>query len=402
MVYFYIRVLCGKDRAESVRNHFGISTAKRPPGKLLWIHAASVGESLSALTYINHIKNQNLNVLLTTVTVTSADIVHSKIEKIPNCVHQFVVSDNPVWIKRFLDYWNVDVAVFLESEIWPNIVHELYKRKIPIFLLNARLSSKSFKRWNWVRRSISEILGKYSGILAQSEIDAERFSHFSSRNVHKIDNLKYANAILPCNQDLLQKLRASSGGRKIFVAASTHEGEEEVVLEAHKIMSRKFDVFTVIVPRHTTRVRKICDEIIAKDLSFFLRSEIDSCSGKYDVCVVDTFGEVGTFFRLADVCFVGGSLVPIGGHNLYEPVSLGKPVLHGPHVENALEVCNLLHKNGVAFKVHDESEIAEICARFFEDEKLAEKIRDRAVSLTNNKSLEQIDRMIDLKKLGLA
>lgn len=401
--YFYFRILCGKDRIDSIKNHFGISTAKRPSGKLLWIHAASVGESLSALTYINHIKKKyfDLNILLTTITVTSADILRSKIEKISNCIHQFVVADNPIWIKKFFDYWNVDTAIFLESEIWPNIIEELHERKIPIFLLNARLSPKSFRRWNYISGFISETLKKFNGILAQSEIDFERFSHFSPQNVYRIDNLKYANAILPCNEDLLKKFRENNEGRKIFVAASTHEGEEKIILEAHKIMKQKFDnIFTIIIPRHINRVKKICEEITSKNLRFFLRSEIDSCQGKYDVCLVDTFGEVGTFFRLANVCFVGGSLIPIGGHNIYEPVSLGKPVLHGPHMENALEICDLLHKNEVAFEVYNEQDISEICIKLFEDKKLANKIKNKALSLTNNKSLEQIDKIIDLNKLS--
>lgn len=406
VVYFYIRCLYGKDKIDCVKNHFGIASIKRPDGNLIWIHAASIGESTSALTFINHIKKQfpDLNILITTITVTSAEILYPKISKISNCYHQFVVADSPDWIKKFLDYWKIDVAVFLESEIWPNIVEALHGREIPTYLLNARLSPKSFGCWKICKKFFSEILEKFNCILAQSELDEERYRFFSSNNVQRIDNLKYANAVLPCNDALLQIFKKACANKKVFVAASTHEKEEDVILEAHKKLREKFNLVTIIIPRHLTRISRVCEIIEKHGCSFSLRSSIDTELGNVcdqnisEVYCVDTFGEVGTFFRLADVCFVGGSLVPIGGHNIYEPAALKKPVLHGPFMDNALEVRDFLRSNNIAFEVKDHGDICNVFSRLIEEENLMNDVTMAASKLTKNEALQKIDDIMKLKR----
>jgi 3-deoxy-D-manno-octulosonic-acid transferase len=399
-IYFYIRCLCGKDRIESVENHFGVATVQRPTGALIWIHAVSIGESTTALTYINHIKKQfpELNILLTTITVTSADILSSKIAKIRGCHHQFMVADNPVWIERFLDHWKPSAVFFLESEVWPSTVDSIYRRGIPLFLLNARLSPRSFGRWRLLKSFFKANLEKFTCILAQSRIDEERFRFFSPGNTRLIDNLKYANDLLPCNDSLLKTFQKICKNKKIFVAASTHEGEEEIILEAHRKLKSKFNLVTFIIPRHLDRIKKICEVFKSHDINFSLRSE-NNFSSNVEVFCVDTFGEVGTFFRLADVCFVGGSLVPVGGHNIYEPVALGKPVLHGPFMDNALEVMNMLKQKQVAFEVKNADEIYEICFALLLNSEKLEKISKLAMAATQNKSLEQIDTAVALQKI---
>ncbi|GHU11474.1 3-deoxy-D-manno-octulosonic acid transferase [Alphaproteobacteria bacterium] len=434
-VYFYSRCFYGKDRIGSVCNHFGKATIPRPAGKLIWVHAASVGESTAALTFINHIKKKftDLNVLITTITVTSFDILKPKIEKISNCHHQYAVADNPRWIKRFMDHWKVDVAVFLESEIWPNTMEELEKRKIPTFLLSARLSPKSFKRWCMVREFFSKVVGKFDAILAQSSLDEERFRHFSPENTKLIDNLKYANALLPCNDKLLEVFQKLCKNKRVLVAASTHEKEEEAIIEAHIKLKKEFDIVTIIIPRHLTRVKRVCETIQKYGLSFSLRTVVapqaftnsnstsqiqsahDETDGKAisagaasteaenarvaDTYCIDSFGEVGTFFRIADVCFVGGSLVPIGGHNIYEPVAIGKPVLHGPFMDNALEIRDFLHSHDVAFEVHDANEIYDVCYRLLSDANLLKKFSETAQKITKNESLAKIDEIMQLEKI---
>lgn len=408
-LYFYIRCLYGKDRIESVKNHFGIATIKRPEGKFIWIHAASIGESTAALTFINHIKKKfpDLSILITTITVTSAEILYPKISKISNCYHQFVVADNPNWISKFLDYWNPKTAVFLESEIWPNTINALYDRKIPIYLLNARLSPKSFKRWKLFKGSFSKILRKFDCILAQSELDGERYRFFSNNNVQCIDNLKYANTVLPCNEVLLKTFEKLCVNKKVFVAASTHEKEEDIILEAHKKLRKKFDLITIIIPRHLKRVDRVCEIIRKHEFSFSLRSAMDHGSNILDhdskniseIYCVDTFGEVGTFFRLADVCFVGGSLVQIGGHNIYEPAALKKPVLHGPFMDNALEIRDFLHSNNIAFEVKNSDDIYNIFCKLAEDKNLMNSVIKTASKFTKNESLEKIDKVMQLERL---
>lgn len=396
-MYFYVRCLYGKDEVNGIVNHFGLATSKRPEGKLVWVHAASIGESTAALTYIKYLREQHpeLSVLITTITVTSANIIKPKIEKIGNCVHQFVVADNPAWVKKFLDYWQPETAIFLESEIWPNAIDELNRRKIPIFLLNARLSQKSFDRWRYFSGFLSDTLHKFTAILAQSDIDAERFSFFSKSNVKRIDNLKYANEPLPCDKELLKVFQKLCTGKKVFVAASTHENEEEIILEAHKKLRTIFSIVTIIIPRHLTRVSRVCEIFQQQKVAFSLRSDPKNDS---EVFCVDSFGEIGTFFRLADICFVGGSLVPVGGHNIYEPVALGKPVLHGPFMDNALEVRDLLTQKKVAFEVKNADDIFEICNDLFSDPTKLKQMVKLAAQIAKNESLKQIDRTIVFHK----
>lgn len=403
ILYFYIRCLFGKDNLKNVKNHFGIANIKRPLGKLIWIHAASIGESTSALTFINHIKKQfpDLNILITTITVTSAKILYTKIKNIPHCYHQFSVVDKTSWIKKFLTHWNIDAAVFLESEIWPNMIDILHQKQIPIFLLNARLSDRSFKRWKLIKTFFSNTLRKIDCILAQSPLDMQRYSFFSPTNTKLIDNLKYANAILPCNSELLTKFREICRCKKVFVAVSTHEKEEEIILAAHKQLKKYgHNLSTIIIPRHITRIKKIRDIIKEYNLSFALRSEIDRyhTSNTKDIYIVDTFGEVGTFFQLADVCLVGGSFVPIGGHNIYEPVTFGKPVLHGPFMDNTREIRDFLHLHKLAFEVKDANEVAYVCNQLLSDNSLLENVANISKTITKNNALAEIDNIMQLHR----
>ncbi len=420
--YFYSRCLYGKDHWSDVQNHFGKPNKKRPEGELIWIHAASIGESTSALTYIKHLKKQNkeLNVLLTTITVTSAQILESKLKNIEGCIHQFVVADNPFWVRRFLDYWKPSRAFFLESEIWPNIMDELYKRKIPAFLLNARLSERSYKRWKHFENFFSSILKKFTAILAQSELDAQRYGDFAGANVFKIDNLKYANDPLPCNQEIFSVLKQKYANKKILVAASTHAGEEEEILKAHIELKKEFDLITIIIPRHLTRINEVTKLFKDYNVSYVLRSNLiqqqntkfrdlsgiklsdnnlsnndQTVSNLPKILCVDVFGEVGTYFRLANITFVGGSLVPIGGHNIYEPIALKKPVLFGPHMENALEVRDLILSNEIGFEVKSYIDIVDYCRKFFTNKDLTNQVQERILGVTHNESLLQIDQIVE-------
>jgi len=397
-VYFYSRCLYVKDNWEDVQNHFGQPNKPRPNGELIWIHAVSIGESTAALTYIKHLKENNpsLNILLTTTTVTSAKILESKLKNIEGCIHQFSVADNPRWIRKFLDYWKPKQAFFLESEIWPNIVDELHKRNIPLFLLNARLSPKSFKRWSYLKEFFSSILKKFTGILAQSESDEQRFKFFSDKNIFKIDNLKYVNPPLPCNDELISQLKEICKNKKILVAASTHNGEEEKILKAHLELKKEFDLITIIIPRHLNRIAEITKLFDKYQVTYQLRSKLSSSAT--DIICVDTFGEVGTCFCLADVTFVGGSLVPIGGHNVYEPVVFGKPVLFGPYTDNATEVKDFVLKNQIGFEVKSSENIVSYCRKFFLHPELLKEIETKTKALTRNESLQQIDKIIEFSQ----
>lgn len=396
-LYFYGRCWSGKDEKENVKNHFGLPTLERPEGKLIWIHAASIGEANSALTYIRHFKKKHpdMKVLLTTITLTSARMFREKVNAIPGCCHQFVVADVPGWVNRFLDYWQPSSVMFLESEIWPNIVNELHKRNIPMYLLNARLSDKSFENWKRAKDFMHNILLKFNKILAQSRDDTEKFKYFGTDNVVQIDNLKYANSVLPCDEGVLEAFRSFCSGRHIFTAVSTHEGEEEVILRAHKLMNREMPVTTIIIPRHIQRVPKIIEMAGKLNLTCSIKSAaVKGYLAQSDIFIIDTYGEVGTFCRLAQVTFIGGSLVNLGGHNILEPAALGKVVLHGPYMSNFSEIAENLHKLNVAYEVKNAEDIARICLQMFKNPELLKEISETIPEKVQNKSLEQIDNLV--------
>jgi 3-deoxy-D-manno-octulosonic-acid transferase len=331
-----------------------------------------------------------MQILLTTTTVASANLLRPKIARIEGCFHQFCVADHPVWIRKFLYHWRPCGAFFLESEIWPNIIGELYKRKIPIFLLNARLSQRSFCRWLKIRGFLAHTLKKFTMILAQSEMDRERYARFSSENVVRMDNLKYANDPLLCDDNLLEICRRMCVGRRVLVAASTHEGEEKILLEAHCGLRKEFNLITIIIPRHVSRVDQIYETAQKYGAKLSLRSH-ETFSNDCDIFCVDTFGEVGTFFQLADICFVGGSLVPVGGHNICEPALFGKPVLHGPFIDNARESAELLKNLQIAFEVRTATDICYVCEEFWKNPDRLIALAERAATISKNRALAQID-----------
>jgi 3-deoxy-D-manno-octulosonic-acid transferase len=267
----------------------------------------------------------------------------------------------------------------------------------------------------------SKILGKFEAILAQSEIDCQRYRFFSAKNTLLMDNLKYANDPLPCKENLLKFFQKKCAGKKVFVAASTHEKEEDAIIDAHKMLRQKFDLVTVIIPRHTARIGDVCMVFEKHGVDYLLRSsigdeQIAAALNSFDenieqrqgipnvlhdtkeIYCIDTFGEVGTFFRLADICFVGGSLVPIGGHNILEPVILGKPVLHGQFMDNAIEIRDFLKANKVAFEVHNANEIYNICLKLLTNPDELAEISKNALSISRNRALEQIDSMMRLQR----
>lgn len=396
-LYFYFRCFRGKDEKENVKNHFGYPTIARPEGKLIWIHAASIGEANSAMSYIKHFKENHpdTNVLLTTITLTSANMFREKIKEISGCYHQFVVADVPGWINRFLDYWQPSMVMFLESEIWPNLVNEIHRRNIPLYLVNARLSDKSFENWKRVEGFMHNILSMFNKILAQSRSDTEKFQYFGDDNVVQIDSLKYANSILPYDSGVLDTFRSFCTGRQIFVAISTHEGEEEFILRAHKLINKEIPITTIIIPRHTQRVSKIIELCSMLHLSCSVKSSaVKGHLIKSDIFIVDTYGEVGTFCRLAQITFVGGSLVNLGGHNILEPAALGKIVLHGPYMSNFSEIVENLYNLNAAYEVKNTEDIVRICLQLLKQPELLKKMSETLPDKVQNKSLEQIDKWV--------
>lgn len=339
------RLKQGKEDPERVDERRGVSADVRPQGPLVWIHGASVGEVLSAAALIEKLRALNIRILVTSGTVTSAEIVAKRFP--PDVIHQYVPYDSPRYVARFLDHWRPSLALFIESDLWPNLILSSAARRLPMVLINGRMSHRSFPRWRRVSGTISTLLGQFDICLAQSRVDGERFAVLGARNVVVAGNLKLDLPAPPADFAKLERLISVTRGRPIVLAASTHPGEDEILLATHRQLAGFFpSLLTVIVPRHPGRGQAIAQMINASGLHANLRSREELPTAATDIHVADTMGELGLFYRLSPIVFMGGSLVEHGGQNPIEAIKLGASIVHGPHVFNFADVYEAL--DGVA------------------------------------------------------
>src|SRR3954465_12380120 len=341
------RLRQGKEDPARIDERRGMSQDIRPQGPLVWIHGASVGEVLAAAALIERLRALGIRVLLTSGTVTSAAIVAKRFPS--DVIHQYVPYDSPRYVGRFLDHWQPTLALFIESDLWPNLILSSAARRVPMVLINGRMSHRSFPRWRRGSNTISALLGRFELCLAQSQTDADRFAALGSPNVVTTGNLKLDVPAPPADQARLERLMAMPRGRPVLVAASTHPGEDEMLAEVHKTLAGFFPgLLTVIVPRHPDRGEAIARMVEASGLHASLRSREELPVATTDIYVADTMGELGLFYRLSPIVFMGGSLVARGGQNPIEAVKLGASIVHGPHVFNFTEVYDALDRAGGA------------------------------------------------------
>ena len=341
--YLRRRARNGKEDPARMAERFGVASTPRPEGPLVWIHAASVGESLSMLSVIERLQAERpaVTILMTTGTVSSARMLT---DLLPAAViHQFVPVDRVAWVRRFLDHWRPDLALWVESEFWPNLLVEAHARNVPMVLVNARMSARSYRGWERFSGVIANLLKRFDLCMAQSEETADRLLALGAAHVDCPGNLKFAAAPLPCDSAELAKISAEIGDRPVWLAASTHPGEEELIADAHdRLAERRPDLLTVIVPRHAGRGPSIAEMLGARGRRAALRVPAGDIAGDTSFYIANSMGELGLFFRLCRIVFIGGSLVPHGGQNPLEPARLGCAVLHGPHMENFPQIVSEL------------------------------------------------------------
>ncbi len=334
-LYLRRRRAAGKEDAARFGERLGHASAARPEGPLVWLHAASVGEAISILPLIERVlaHRGDAHALVTTGTVTSARLMGERLGE--RSLHQYVPVDRPDAVRRFLDHWRPDLALWTESELWPNLVGETQARGIPCVLVNARMSERSFARWRRLRGLIAPLLAGFALCLAQNESEAERLRALGATTVRAPGNLKSAAAALPADDGALARLRDATAGRPLWLAASTHAGEEAIAGAVHSALAPAHaGLLTVIVPRHPGRGGEVAGELASAGLAVAQRSKAEEIASTTDVYLADTLGELGLFYRLCDIVFVGGSLVAHGGHNPLEPARLGCALVYGPHMFN--------------------------------------------------------------------
>ena len=368
IVYLKRRRKQGKEDALRFRERQGVPGAVRPRAALLWVHAASVGEATAMLALIERLlqARPTLEILVTTGTVTSAQLLEGRLPA--RAQHQFVPADLPGWIARFLDHWHPDLALWVESELWPNLILATHARGIPMALVNARLSARSYARWQRWPGLIGPMLGAFSLCLAQDEEQAGRFRRLGAREVGVVGDLKAAAAALPVDRRQLEELAGRIKERPRWLAASTHAGEEEIAAHVHhQVAASHPGLLTMIVPRHPARGDAIQAMLTARGLSVARRRRAEPITDQTDVYLADTMGELGLFYSLAGTAFVGGSLVAKGGHNPFEAVRLDCAVLHGPDTRNCARMAAELAASGAAETVSDADGLARAVAALLDD-----------------------------------
>ena len=358
-----LRLWRGKEDAARMSEKLGHADSSRPPGRLLWIHAASVGESLSALPLIDRLSAEpEATILVTTGTTTSAGIMARRLPD--NAFHQYAPLDGPRAVARFLDRWQPDAALWVESELWPNLLLETRRRSIPTALINGRMSPRSFARWRRAPSLAQAMIAGFDVVLAQSEADGARLTALGARNVITAGDMKAAAPALEADPESLRRVQDAIGDRPVWVAASTHPGDEAMVAGVHRqIAPAHPGLLTVLVPRHADRGDVVMTELTELGFTVARRGRNELPQDATELFLGDSMGEMGLYLRLGNPVFMGKSMLHVGGHNPREPALLGRAVLFGPHMENVGQAAETLLQAGGAIEVADPASLAATVSR---------------------------------------
>ncbi|KQU29021.1 3-deoxy-D-manno-octulosonic acid transferase [Methylobacterium sp. Leaf94] len=375
----------GKEDAGRLAERRGLPGRARPTGRLVWMHGASVGEALSLVGLVDGMIARGFSVLVTTGTRSAADLIGRRLPA--GAVHQYMPLDAPRWVDRFLAHWRPDLALVAESEIWPNTVLGLHRHGIPLLVVNGRMSERSYRGWARTPRTAEALLARIAICLAQTDADADRFRRLGAPRVSIAGNLKYDSEVPPADGQQLAHLRDLVGDRPVWVAASTHPGEDAMAARAHARLKERWPrLLTIVVPRHPHRGGDVAACAGAEGLTSVRRSQGGRPHGGVDLYVADTLGELGLFYRLGRIVYLGGSLVPHGGQNPIEPTRLRAAVLHGPHIHNFTQVYAALDEAGGALTVTDADALAKTL-----DTLLADGPRIAAMSRAGEAALQPFE-----------
>ena len=385
ILYMLIRLFQKKESITSVLNKFTILQNKAPSKKVIWFHAASVGEVNIVIPLVKKIMNErsDLHCLVTTVTQTSAKVFKSN--KIKNTTHQFLPLDIVFIVNNFLKHWNPRVTIFIESEFWPNIIHQTAKNT-PILLFNARLSDTSYRKWKRYEQFIGMLLQNFSLILPASKLDCKRFASFTKSirtdNLKCIGNFKYSAPTLNYSKQYVDFLKKKLKNKSVFVAASTHGGEEKVLFEIHRKVKKQIpSLFTIIIPRHPHRTDKIKADAQRYKLNCI--EDINDFEENSDILLVSKFGVLGNFFHFTEIVFIGGSLVNIGGHNILEPAKLSAAIIIGPYFSNFREIVEEFEKNNAICIVRKIEDFENKLLNLFQNLKYRKELISNAKNISN-------------------
>lgn len=358
--YINKRIKKGKEDPNRLNERFGQPKIARPDGKIIWMHGASVGETVSMLPLIDKIlkEDKNINVLVTSGTVTSAEVMSKRLPA--RAIHQYIPIDNPKFVKNFINHWKPDLALWFEAELWPSLISEIHQCKIPLILVNGRIADKAFKHWKMFKFLSKEMLSCFNLCLGQSEEDTRRLNIIGAKDAKYLGNLKYAGFNPPVDENKKQEISSQISGRPLWGVISTHNNEEEQIGQYIAEMKKQIpNIFTLIAPRHPQRGVEIQQQLNQLGLKTSLRSKNEKINKDTDVYIADTIGEVGIWYDLAPIIFIGGSLIPHGGQNFIEPCRFHDAVLVGPNTQNFVEATNRAKKAQAIIQVQNAKELTE-------------------------------------------
>ncbi|MBT05818.1 MAG: 3-deoxy-D-manno-octulosonic acid transferase [Rhodospirillaceae bacterium] len=382
------RVKQGKEDGQRIGERFGRISMPRPVGPIIWVHAASVGETISILPLVERllVNFQLTNVLITTGTRSSAEIL----EKNLSCklFHQFIPIDRPGEINSFLEHWNPDVAIWVESELWPNLLTAVQRRGIPTFLVQGRISEKSFRHWRIFGCLVRPLLEGFSRVLVQTPGDADRYRALGAVEPVVTGNLKYSSPPLKIDTIELAKINSRLGGRPCWLAASVHPGEFSLLCDAHVITRRRFpNLLTIVVPRHPIAGASMERSSLDLGIAVAVRSRGEEITEETEIYIGDSLGELGIFYEICPIAFVGGSLVPHGGQNPLEAIQLSSVVLVGPHMFNFSQIVSDLASQNALVSVRSAPSLAHKISELLESPHLLAELRAKqksAISARDN------------------
>ncbi len=389
LIRFYLsrRLAKGKESRDRFSERLGVAGMARPEGALVWIHGASVGESISLLPVIERMRADwaDWNILVTTGTITSAALMRERLPE--GAFHQFVPVDRVAYVERFLKHWKPDFVLWAESEFWPNLISRCAARNLPMVLINGRISNNSYKGWRRFPGSIKKLLQAFSLCLGQTGTDADRLSDLGAHEAKSVGNLKFAAPPLPADDEALEKLSALIGGRPFWLASSTHAGEEELVGRVHLSLKESHpNLLSVIVPRHPGRGVAISIALKNMGLRVALRSTKGEITEDTDVYIADTVGELGLFYRLARIVFIGKSLVPLGGQNPLEAARLNCAVVFGPYMTNFEEITTTFKRKKACLEVANEKDLKDTVARLLGETNECNRLAEAAAAVAQDES----------------
>ena len=405
VIITYLRKLKGKEDKLRFKEKIFIGETQLPKNKkIIWIHAASIGETNSIFPLIKEIiKHDNkIFILLTTTTVSSSDLIKKKKLNKENFQHRFFTLDVNFLVKKFLDHWRPEIVVFVDSEVWPNYLFEIKKRKIPLILANGRITSKTFKRWRMIKNFSNKLFGLYDLCLSSSKESENNLKLLGARKVKYLGNLKFCPSNNNTNE--VEDFRILFKDTLVWCAASTHPDEEEIILNTHvKLKEKNIKVLTIIIPRHITRskeILKLCEGI---NLNTKIIESFDDLSNSHEVLVVNSIGEMSKYFYNCKSIFMGKSLskklIEVGGQNPVEPAKCGCKIYHGPFISNFKEIYDLLESKNISYLIKDATDLSEYLIKDFSDKSIDFKNNIKELDEYGNKILNlTVKEVLSFKK----